>query len=294
MTLMSWLVVFLFALKDGGNWILGVIALIGIIFAHLATNLFDDYIDFKKLSTDIKSFELAPESKCAYIRDGSASLRELLAVVFIYLTISFVCGVILTYYCGFMIPLLAIIGGIIVLFYAKLSTVGLSELAVGIAFGPLLFEGVYYVMCAQFSLVVFLLSVSVVVFTVILLYVHTVLDFDCDVSFHKKTLCCRIGEKFKALKFLAFLMILGYISIIPVVFLTRNYYYLITYLTIPYSIQLYGAIYSYNVDKSSLPQTCFLNFPLENISTPAFHHRLFLARNLMVYFSLLIAIAIVL
>ena len=49
MTILSWLVIFVFALKNGGNIFNGLVALIGISCAHLATNLFDDYIDYKSL-----------------------------------------------------------------------------------------------------------------------------------------------------------------------------------------------------------------------------------------------------
>ena len=46
MTVMSWLVIFLYSVKSGGNIINGLAALIGISFAHLATNLFDDYTSY--------------------------------------------------------------------------------------------------------------------------------------------------------------------------------------------------------------------------------------------------------
>ncbi|UKI40884.1 MAG: hypothetical protein L6V95_12345 [Candidatus Melainabacteria bacterium] len=48
MSVISWLIIFVYALKfSNGNIIYGILALIGIAFAHLGTNLFDDYIDFK-------------------------------------------------------------------------------------------------------------------------------------------------------------------------------------------------------------------------------------------------------
>ena len=119
MTLMSWLVVFLYALKCGGDVFNGVVALVGISFAHLATNLFDDYVDYKKLSAC--GFEDAPASKCSYIRTGDASLRELLTVVFLFLFIAGLCGIYLTLRCGMVVPLLAAAGGLIVFLYPFLS-----------------------------------------------------------------------------------------------------------------------------------------------------------------------------
>ena len=293
MTIMSWLVVFLFASKNDGNCINGLVALVGISFAHLATNLFDDYLDYKRLSASC-GFDGAPLSKCSYIRNGDAKLSELLFVICIYLFIAVICGGYLTFACGAVVPLLAIIGGVIVLSYPLFSSCGLSEAAVGIAFGPLLFEGVYYVMCREFSLFVLILSLAVVVFTIVLLYVHTLLDYDGDMAAEKKTLCCRIGNKSLSLKFLGCLLSAGYVLVLSLVYLSKNYYFLLNFLTVPYAIQLYGAIYSYNYDKFSLPETTFMNFPMEKTDTPAFHQRLFLARNLMIYFSFFTAQAIVL
>ena len=194
MTLLSWLVIFVYALNENGNILNGVIALIGIAFAHLATNLFDDYIDYKKLT------ENSQKCKCLYIKEGKATLNDVLLVVVIYCAVAFLAGLILLFRCGLPVLWLGLVGGIITLIYAKLSQKGLSEIAVGIAFGPLLFEGVYFVMTGHFSLIVLVMSLAVVMFTVGLLYVHTLLDFEGDLYSHKKTLVCRLGNKNRALK----------------------------------------------------------------------------------------------
>ena len=49
MTIQSWLVIFVFSLIDSGNILYGILALLGICFAHLGANIFDDYIDYKSL-----------------------------------------------------------------------------------------------------------------------------------------------------------------------------------------------------------------------------------------------------
>ena len=48
MSIISWLIIFVYSLKfNSVNILYGIYALVGIIFAHLGTNLFDDYVDFK-------------------------------------------------------------------------------------------------------------------------------------------------------------------------------------------------------------------------------------------------------
>ena len=300
MTLMSWIIIFTYSLKEGGNFINGILALIGIAFAHLATNLFDDYIDYKTLSTNKEFMENTVKSKCSYIKDGKVTPNDLLKVVMFFCGISFLIGVILTIRCGWEIVGLAIIGGIITLSYAKLSSNGLSELAVGTAFGPLLFEGVYFVMTGRFSIEVFILSIAVVVFTIGLLYVHNLLDFDGDMCAHKKTLCCRIGNKNKALNLLILLYGLGYVMCFVLCFIGRNIFYLLPTITVPLAIMLFVLVKMYNNNSQSLPAIKWWYYPLDNWDkvkqegTESFYLRLYQARNLMVWFSVLMLIAILL
>lgn len=266
MTVLSWLVVFSFALKQGGNVINGVIALVGIACAHMATNLFDDYVDFKILP------ENAQKCKCVYIKEGMATLADVLKVVIIYLIVACVCGLVLLLRCGWPVIILACAGGIITLIYAKLSQRGLSEVAVGLAFGPLLFEGTYFVMTKHFSLMVLVMSLAVVMFTIGLMYVHTLLDFEGDVCAHKKTLVCRIGDKAKALKGIFVVYGLAYFFTIIWMIMQKNYYLLITFLLIPLIKRMYNSIKTY---------TC-------GGEEKEFYYRLLQARNLMVYYSILV------
>lgn len=294
MTLMSWLVVFVYALKLHGNILNGIIALIGISMAHLATNLFDDYVDYKVLCKDEKFLNSAQKCKCEYIKNGKASLNDLLCVVIFYCSIAVLTGIFLLFRTGMPVLWLALIGAVITLLYARLSLVGMSEIAVGIAFGPLLFEGVYYVMMKNFSTNVLIMSLAVVMFTIGLLYTHTLLDYDGDMTSHKKTLCCMIGDKYSALKVLWFIYLLGYFMIGILAIKTGNYSLFWTYLTMPLALKLYGYMKSYNEDKTTLPEVHWYNYPLDNWKclkkepVAPFYFRLFQARNIMIYFCLIL------
>ena len=270
MTILSWLVVFVYSID--GNWLNGILALFGISFAHLATNLFDDYIDYKKLDDSN-----CQQSKCAYIRDGSAKIEDVLRVVIIYCSIACIIGLILTVRCGFPVIILAIIGGLLTLLYPKLSQIGLSELAVGIAFGPLLFEGVYFVMKGSFSAEILLLSFAVVTFTIGLMYVHTVLDYEGDVECHKKTLCSRFGSKQNAIDGVLVVYGLGFIFTLISFFVMKNPFILLTTLLFPLVGNLYESLGSYKTGQDK----------------KEFYFRLLKARNLMVYYSLIIVFALI-
>lgn len=270
MTLLSWLIIFVYSLKLGGNVLNGILALVGISFAHLATNLFDDYVDYKNLP------ENSQKCKCAYIKDGSAMISDVLKVVLIYLVIAAGMGFVLFLRCGFPVIFLAIIGGIITLIYAKLSQRGFSELAVGTAFGPLLFEGVYFVMTGRFSWTVFVMSVAVVIFTIGLMYVHTVLDFEGDMNVHKMTLACRLGDKNKAINGILILYGIAYVATILLGLMLKNYYIYASFLLVPLVFKLYNSLKTY---------TC-------GGEVKEFYFRLLQARNLMVYYSIILVLCL--
>lgn len=270
MTVFSWLVIFVYS--SDGNIINGIAALFGIAFTHLATNLFDDYIDYKNLPKDCQ------KSKCSYIKEGKASINDVLRVVIIYLSIATIMGLFLFLRCGFPVIILAIIGGAIALSYSILSKIGFSEIAVGITFGPLLFEGVYFVMTGTFSFTVFIISLAVVMFTIGLMYVHTVLDYEGDLKSGKKTIACRLGTKEKAETGIFFVYGIGYLFTIISVILLENYYLLITFSLIPLIIYLQKYIKTFRFGSK---QTEFLR-------------RLLFARNIMIYYSLIFTFCLIL
>jgi len=258
MTILSWAVIFIYSLKSGGNALNGVLALFGISFAHLATNLADDYFDYKQMLKDGNMMSTVVKNKCAYLKGGRASLNDVLKVVTVYCLIALIIGVILVFRSGFDVIWLAAIGGILTLSYSWFSRRGLSELAVGIAFGPLFFEGVYYVMMKHFSFEVLVLSLAAGAFTVGVLYAHTLLDFDSDMVSHKKTLCCRLGTKQKAVKFLGWIYLFGIAATALFTYISVNLYVFLTFLTIPFAINVIKLEKKYAEDKNFTPQIrCF-------------------------------------
>ena len=246
MTIFSCLVCFLFALHSQGNILNGLVAFVGILFAHMATNLYDDYDDYKELIKDARFEEFSPSVKCSYLRDGTSTMQDLLFVISGYCVIALLVGLFLVFRAGLPVVFLALIGGIIVLSYPKLSRAGLSEVGVGIAFGPLLFEGMYFVMTKNFSLDVFILGLAIVMFIIGVMYVHTILDFESDRVASKKTLVQRIGSKEKAMVGFKILYSLGYVFMLLFALMVENYLCLLSLCTISFVVSLYKALLDYN------------------------------------------------
>ena len=258
MTIFSCLVCFLYALGAKGDVINGILAFIGILFAHMATNLFDDYFDYKVLFQNPRASEFTPEVKCDYLRKNFATLKDLLVVICLYCLTALCIGGVLVLRAGVPVLWFALIGGAIVLAYPMFSRIGLSEVAVGIAFGPLLFEGMYYVMTKSFSVGVMILGLSVVMFTIGVMYVHTLLDYESDRAAGKYTLALRMKDKDTAYKFFWIIYVLGYIFLIIFSFLEKNYFPLAGLFSFPLIITLYKAVIGYNSPENYMRDVAYL------------------------------------
>ncbi len=300
LTVMSWAVVFTYGVKMGGSIWLGLLCGLGTELAHLATNLLDDYFDYKIICKDNNFHNTMQKGKCRLICQGIISHKEIGIAIIILCSIATIIGITLFFLSGPHVWWLMGVGAAAVLFYQKCSLIGCSELAVGIVYGPLLFEGTYYVMTGTFSLEVLLLSLVTVMFTEEFLYTHTLLDFDGDMISHKKTLVCRIGNKTKALQVMSLFFIVGFVALTALALLSKNYFYLLGFLVLPYVIWLFKEVAQFNADKTAKPRINKLNFPLDNWEqitkdgTQSFYFRLLLSRNVMMYMSIILIIAVIL
>ena len=125
-------------------------------------------------------------------------------------------------------------------------------------------------------------------------------DIGSDMVSHKKTLCCRFGDKFKGLYFLYGLFAIGYLSILWFGVVTENYWVLLTFLTLPYSISLCKSLVNYHTDKSIVPVPKWWQKPLDNWEnlvnngTASFYFVLFQSRNLVIWFCIILIFALIL
>ena len=299
-TLLCWALIFVYALIHGGNALLGLIAYIGIAVVHLATNLSDDYFDYKRLMANGEFTNNEKSIKCKYLRNGQATIEELKNVIIIMLSFAAFLGFILFLASGPGVIFFALCALPITLFYSKLSSRGLGDLAVILAYGPLMYGGVYYVMTGNFSANVFVLSISSGIFVNTILYAHMLMDYDSDVESGKVTLCTRLKTKDNALNGLLAFYIIGYFFAAYFGIRTSNGFYFLTFLTIPLVFDLYNSLKMYNENPQSIPEIRPWHEPLEHwedklkSGSAPFFFRFLYTRNITIYYMLLACLALVL
>lgn len=306
MTIFSWLIVFVFAWVNSGNIMPGLVAFLGLCFAHLGTNLLDDYFDYKSLikMVDFDKAEYLKNSqktKCRYLINGRMSTSQLLAYIIIYFSLALLCGLFLYLKCGHGVVIFASIGALMILLYPFFSRIYLAELIVAIAYGPALFAGVYYVMTGTYSFEALLLSIPSMLMTVVLLYVHMVMDYEFDVNEGKKTIANSFNSQLDSLIVLKFLLIFAYLSLLLLcIFDILDWQIFLVCTTIPLAKDLFKSLEEYSCNSASVPDRKWYHFPMEKLedfrkrSEDSFMFRMFQARNLMIYFSILYIAAILL
>lgn len=306
MTIISWLVVFTYATFESGNIWYGILALAGISFAHLGTNVLDDYIDYKFLIKQVnfdkhEYLKNAQKTKCGHLISGMMTEKDIIILAAIYFALAGIIGFFFFIQCGMPVLYFALGGGIIGILYSFLSRIRLSEIAVGLAYGPLLFGGVFYVMTKTIPAEVLWLSIPTMFVTIILLYIHTIMDFDYDLKEGHLTVANYFDSQLDALIILKIFIIISYSSLVLLCILDiLDWQAFFVFLTIPLSIDLYKSMEEFSIDPSSVPEKKWYHFPMENmrqvirLNAKPFMIRMYQSRNLMIYFGLILALAIIL
>lgn len=301
MTIMSWLVIFTYSITVAGNKLYGFIALLGVCLVHLAANVLDDYFDYKTLIKQVhfdkkEYLQNSQKTKCRYLISGMIQEKDMLYWALFYLFFAGLIGLYFYLKCGMGVLYFAIIGGLIAFLYSFLSKIRLSELAIAIAYGPALFGGIYYVMTKTYSWEAFVLSIPTMFITVILLYIHTVMDFEFDIKEGHNTIANAFDSSLDSLVVLKWLILFAYSApIILCILDIADWQVLLCWLTIPLAIDLYKSMVDYTVNSESIPEHKWFHFPMEDMRGASnFMIRMYQSRNLTIYYTLLFVLGLVL
>lgn len=303
-SIISWLVPFIFGCFQNGDIKYGILSLIGIITLHMATNLFDDAIDYtrekQKIDKGLKKDFNFQKGKCACIFEGKLTLHKYYIVSFILFLISGIIAIYFIFLYGTNLLYIIIPSAILCTLYPLLGCLGMGEIVVAIVFSPLLYLGVFYSMTGFFSLEILLISISTGLLSVAVLHNHMLLDFKYDEDNRKITLCRLCRNEKNAFILLVIIISFAYINIITSVFLKLlSPYFLITLFSLPTAITLYKVMKQHIKNPNEKIKTTFFMGNTKAIETVPTEQRDFLikfliVRNLLSIFTLLICIAVVL
>ncbi len=212
MTFISSALAGLFAWRDGSfSLVPWLVLTIGLIFAHAANNIFNDYTDFVRGVDKDNYFRTIYGAQP--IASGLMTKRQHLTYFAVTGLIALVCGLYLVFVnaSDSVIWILLGLGAFFVLFYTwPLKYIALGELAVLIVWGPLMIGGGYYVLTHQWNNNVVIASLPYVLGVTTVIFGKHIDKYLIDKERRIFTLPVLIGEKAARYGVLA-MMVLPYL-----------------------------------------------------------------------------------
>ena len=176
-------------------WGAAILCLLFAILAQIASNMGNDYFDYKKGGdTDQR---VGPQRA---VVSGLISPRAMLIATLAVLAAACCVGLGLVYYGGWqLIPIGAVIALFAMAYSAgpyPLSRYGLGDVTVFIFFGLIAVNFTYYVQAGAFTLPVFLASIAYGVLSINILLVNNYRDMEEDAASNKRTTVVLFGRRF--------------------------------------------------------------------------------------------------
>ena len=180
------------------KWLL--LTVFGVFAIEIAKNASGEVFDFDS-GTDTA---VAPEDRSPFsggkrvLVDGLLTRRETMGIAATFYAVGAEVGLAIVFGREPRVLILGLAGVATAFFYhappAKLSYRGLGEVAVGLAYGPLIVCGTYLVQRGGISLGVLLVSVPLGLLIAAFLWINEFPDYKADSSAGKKTLVVRLGR----------------------------------------------------------------------------------------------------
>jgi len=171
--------------------------LLGMIFLHAATNMINDYYDYRS-GVDKPQAPTALYRPHPLVMKSIAPRQVFMASIFFYL-IAIAIGLYLVMLRGMPLLIIGLIGVFASFFYTaspiKYKYYALGELSVFLMWGPLIVSGAYYVQTQQISWQAVFISIPFGILVALVLLANNLRDIQYDGQVGIKTLGTLLGEK---------------------------------------------------------------------------------------------------
>lgn len=224
------------AYRDGAFSLpLYTITLIGLIIFHAATNMINDYFDVKHGvdRADAPTARYRPHP----LLTGSISKRSFSTAIATLYVIVLAIATYLTLIRGYLVMILTFIGLFFSVFYTSDPVIfkhrSFGEIAVFLAWGPLMVGGTYYVITGNLSFNPSVASIPIGILVALVLLANNIRDVGYDGSIGVVTIVTRVGKE-AGLKLYRALLMTAYISTMLLVGAgVLSFWSLLTLLTLP-------------------------------------------------------------
>ncbi len=223
-----------------------VLATIGLLIAHAAVNIFNDYFDARS-GLDFKTSRTPFSGGSGAVPDGSLTIQQSLRLGIICLILLFPIAVFFIMKSGWMLLPLILLALFLIIFYTPLILkMGYPEWSPGLGLGILPVMGAYFVHTGEYTLTAFIASMPSYFLVHNLLLINEFPDVEADITVNRRTLPIAIGKK-KAAWCFSFVTLLVYVWIAwAVIYHYMPVFTLASFLTLPLAIRVIKGSFKYD------------------------------------------------
>lgn len=219
-----------------------IIAVIGVFLVEIAKNALNEVVDYQSgVDPGIDAEHRTPFSGGKKsIVDGRLDLTQCLYIAIVCFILAGLIGIALALFVEPAIFWPGLAGFVLAVIYSlppfKLCYRGFGEIAVGIAFGPIIVMGMYLLITGSFDLLPLLVSIPIALLIMNVLWINQYPDYEVDKQHGKKNIVVRLGKARSAYVYAA-VFILSYLSAAAVAVYTLNPVWLLPLLTLPMAVK---------------------------------------------------------
>ena len=213
------------------NWMHFALATIGVAILHLASNVMNDYFDYKDGTDQVNNdYFLQYSGGSRAIELGLITLEGTKKLGLILIAVATAIGIYLTFVTGIYTLIIGLAGLFLGYFYTAppirlVARKGIGELSIALAFGPLVTAGIYYVVAGALDPMAFLIGLPAGLLTANILLINEFPDMESDAVTGKNHLVVVHGKK-KAIGFYAAILSLAFIANVLIFFMLPTYNWL--------------------------------------------------------------------
>ncbi len=194
---------------------------LGLMLIHFGTSSLNDYFDFLSGTDNINKTPTPYSGGSRVIQDGSLSPKSLLLGGSLFIAIGSVIGIYLSLLKGWLVFWLGLTGVFLGVGYVhpkiNLSKRGVGELAVAIAFGPIMLLGVYYVQTQIINREILLIGLMMGLLAMSVLWINEIPDYEADKTTGKNNWVVRLGKKVSSRVYVFWLSLTYLLALILIV-----------------------------------------------------------------------------
>ena len=222
-----------------------VIALICAVLIQIGTNFTNDLYDFLKGADSSQR-----KGPVRVLASGLITQKEMTRAIFLTFGLTFLLGLYLVFYSGWIILFIGIFSIIAGIAYTAgpypLAYNGLGDVFVFIFFGIIGTTGTYYLHSKEFTLMSFLVSIPVGALITNILLVNNYRDINEDRTAGKKTTTVLMGREFTRAQFIVLLVVSFLIPLFLFIGYSFSAAIFLPYLSLPLALTLVRMLYQFD------------------------------------------------